>query len=247
MPRAPLAHPRRSHASGVRQPGPAEPTAPVEELLRLQRTAGNQAVHRLIGGGVGDRLLQREKIDYESATGAAGNEVSVTVQDGLISAEGTIVPPAGAATPCSGTLNFKVDDADPGRVVIDTVFTQPEGAGIGGLLGLHLAQWAQARGMTTIGTNLTAPTAAGFYITIGLDPSPRIVEAAIEAVSDMPRGNAAEIEAREKQKAKLMYSSPLDAPVSTVLAKAQASADKRWKPLSAVGRFSKSVSSWFSK
>ena len=165
------------------------------------------------------------------------------VEDGLISAAGTLAGAGGATTPCSGTLNFKIDDQNPKRVVIDTVFSQPEGAGLGGLLGLHLAHWAQAHGMTTIGTNLTAPTAMGFYITIGLDPSPANVEAAIEAVSGMPRGTEDQIRAREAQKAKLMYSSPLDAPVSTVLAKAQASADKRWKSLSLADRLGK----WFSQ
>ena len=247
MQRAPLIGRGQSDVISDRADGAAPAPPAVEDLLALQRSAGNQAVQRLVRGRAAELVLQRERTDYKSATGEAGAEVAVDVEDGLISAAGTLAGAAGARTPCSGTLNFKIDDQNPKRVVIDTVFSQPEGAGLGGLLGLHLAHWAQARGMTSIGTNLTAPTAMGFYITIGLDPSPANAEAAIEAVSGMPRGTEDEIRARETQKAKLMYSSPLDAPVSTVLAKAQASADKRWKPLSLADRLGKSMSSWFSQ
>lgn len=216
----------------------AAPPGHAAAVLALQRTAGNRAV---------SQLIQRETFHYDSSTGQAGTAVTVTVDDGLISVTGTLAPAGGPPVHCKGSLDFKVDDRNPKRLVIGTVFTQPEGSGLGGLLGMHLAQWGQARGMTSIGTDLTAPTASAFYTAIGLEPSQETVGLATHLVSGMPGGTPLEIDAREAQRHKLVYSAPLNAPLATVLERATASAARRWTRQGLFASMASSVSSWFSK
>ena len=72
MQRAPLIRRGQSDVISGHEDGAAPAPPAVEHLLALQRTAGNQAVQRLVRGRTAELVLQRERTDYKSATGEAG-------------------------------------------------------------------------------------------------------------------------------------------------------------------------------
>jgi hypothetical protein len=223
--------------------------APEEAVLALQRSAGNAAVQRLLAGRA-PLGVYRNPFSYTGTGREQGGEVTVTVNgggaEGTITAEGFVIrasPPLftmfgkgfGAGNPerhaVSGSLKWELDDRDAQRVVIGTIKATPKGTGVGMLLCYHLAETSAKRGITTIGTDLSAleEGTPEFYQSLGLEPSAERRQIADEAVGPMPTATAEQRKAKEAKRKDIAYSARLDGKIATVLANAQTSAFKKWK------------------